>query len=56
LVLGTIQPANCELGAADPSHHGDVAVSEEVMQKMIHGESNEKKKEAVKGRDIWTEK
>lgn len=38
LVLGTIQPTNREAGAADPSHHGDVAVSKEAMRKMIHGE------------------
>lgn len=38
LVLGAIQPTNREAGAANPSHHGDVAVSEEPMQKMIHGE------------------
>lgn len=29
LVLCTIQPTNCEPGAADPSHHGYVVVSEE---------------------------
>lgn len=37
LVLDAIQPTNRKAGAADPSHHGDVAVSEEAMQKMIHG-------------------
>lgn len=41
LVLGTIQPANREPGAADPGHHGDVAVSEEeAVQKMIHEEKD----------------
>lgn len=37
LVLCTIQPTNCEPGAADPSHHGYVVVSEE--KKRIHEES-----------------
>ena len=66
LVLGSIQPTNREAGAANPSHHGDVAVSEEAMQKMIHGEEKkeeigklckkerererEREREAVKGR------
>lgn len=38
LVLCTIQPTNCEPGAADPSHHGYVVVSEE-KKKRIHEES-----------------
>lgn len=57
LVLGAIQPTDREPGAADPSHHGDVAVPEEAMQKMIHGigkwwKGADKKKESVKGRGI----
>ena len=43
LVLGSIQPTNREAGAANPSHHGDVAVSEEAMQKMIHGEEKKRR-------------
>lgn len=57
LVLGTIKPTNREPGAAGPSHHGDVAVSEEAMQKIIHEERDGAKergrKEAVKGERIW---
>lgn len=34
LVLRPVQPAGGQTSAADPSHHGDVAVSEEAMQKM----------------------
>lgn len=34
LVLHPVQPAGGQASAADPSHHGDVAVSEEAMQKM----------------------
>lgn len=34
LVLDTIQPANRKASAADPSHHGDVAVSVEAMHNM----------------------
>lgn len=52
LVLDTIQPTNRKAGAADPSHHGYVAVSEEAM----HGEidwkgvqmNGERKKESKK--------
>lgn len=59
LVLDTIQPTNRKAGAADPSRHGDVAVSEEAMQKMIHGERigkgckgmEREKKEAARERE-----
>lgn len=52
LVLDTIQPPDRKAGAADPSHHGYVAVSEEAM----HGEidwkgvqmNGERKKESTK--------
>ncbi len=59
LVLDTIQPADCKTGATDPSHHGDVAVSEEAKQKMIHGEGigkwrieMEKKKKPWRGEEL----
>lgn len=60
LVLGTIQPTDREACAADPSHHGDVAVSEEVRQKMIQDwkvvQRNGKKKEegSERKRGTWT--
>ncbi|TNN57219.1 hypothetical protein EYF80_032553 [Liparis tanakae] len=38
LVLGPVQPPHREAGAADPAHHGDVAVSGEAMQNMMHGD------------------
>lgn len=38
LVLHAVQPAGSQPSAADPSHHGDVAVSEESMQKMRHAD------------------
>lgn len=38
LVLDAIQPASRQASAADPSHHGDVAVPEEAMRKIRHGE------------------
>lgn len=64
MVLDTIQPTNRKAGAADPSRHGDVAVSEEAMQKMIHGERigkgregmerRKKKKQRRRERGSWT--
>lgn len=48
LVLQAVQPAGGQLSAADPSHHGDVAVSEEAMQKMRQADRIGKRVERVK--------
>lgn len=37
LVLHAVQPADSQPRAADPGHHGDVAVSEASRHKMRHG-------------------
>lgn len=51
LVLDAIQPTDRQPRAADPSHHGDVAVSEEAMQKMRHGERRWGRGGRSRGRD-----
>lgn len=52
LVLHPVQPAGGQPGAADPRHHGDVAVSEESVQKKRHAGRIEKAVERVK-REQW---
>lgn len=52
LVLQAVQPAGGQLSAADPSHHGDVAVSEEAMQKMRQADRIGKRVERVK-KEQW---
>lgn len=58
LVLCPIQPTNCEPGAADPSHHGYVVVSEEkkkgYMKKVLESGAKKLKEKGKQARKLWT--